>query len=668
MRKILQRVSTPWYSAVASQLRALKQEKRRAERWSVCSGLTVLGNVPMQKKHKITRLVDKAKTAYYNTKVSTCTTSKQLFSVTKRLMNKTSQNILPSFPLSSLPQMFSDYFTSKVTNIRNNIDNKSNHSVNPVCDTTTYSFSPLTQFCPVDEKHVLDTIRSMNPTTCELDPIPSYILLQCIDHLLPAITHMINDCLSSGTFPSVFKQAIVKPLLKKSNLDPNTLSNYRPVSNLSFLSKLIEKITMGQLLDHVTQHNLLPTFQSAYRTHHSTETALLYVLNDLLCASDDSKVSVLALLDLSAAFDTIDHDILLHRLKNVFGVHDLALSFFQSYLSDRTQTVLVSGCHSDPASLQFGVPQGSVLGPLLFILYTQPLSHIIEAHSVSHTEFADDTQLYNSSHATDTQPLLSVTESCISDVKSWMSQNKLQLNEAKTEALFIDNTGNTDPTLKLTIGQSEISFSESVRNLGVMFDNKLTMKDHVHKICQAAYFELRKISTIRHYLTLQATKTLVTSLVLSRLDYGNSLLAGIPDNLLQKLQKVQNNAARLIFKTSKRTHTTPLLEKLHWLPISHRIEYKLATMCFNVINHTAPTYLCDLLSVYIPSRSLRSAADSRILKIPRRNTKSQGQRSFSYLGPVIWNKLPFSVRHADSPLQFKKSLKTHLFRCAYHLP
>ena len=476
---------------------------------------------------------------------------------------------------------------------------------------------------------------------------------------------MINDCFQSGTVPSVFKQAIVKPLLKKQDLDPNKLSNYRPVSNLSFLSKLLEKLALHQMLDHVSKYDLLARFQSAYRTHHSTETALLRVLNDLLVASDDSKVSLLTLLDLSAAFDTIDHGILLTRLKHVFGIDSVALSFLQSYLSDRKQTVSIQGFVSESSPLKYGVPQGSVLGPLLFLLYTQPLPNVIDSHSVSHSEFADDTQLYNSSHPSQIQTLLSIIEHCISDVKQWMTQNKLQLNDSKTEALLTGSRDESDQAFKLIIGHSEISFSKSVRNLGVMFDDDLSMRVHVNKVCQLAYYELRKISTIRHYLTQQVTQTLVTSLVLSRLDYGNSLLAGIPDTLLNKLQKVQNSAARLVFRCPKRTHTTPLLRALHWLPIAQRIDYKLSYMCFNVFNQTAPHALSEILTVYTPSRSLRSSADTKMLKVPRRNKKTQGQRAFSYIGPVTWNSLPLSIRDSDTLSKFKSSLKTHLFRSAF---
>ncbi|WP_308339768.1 reverse transcriptase domain-containing protein, partial [Thiolapillus sp.] len=164
----------------------------------------------------------------------------------------------------------------------------------------------------------------------------------------------------SGTFPTVFKHAIVKPLLKKTSLDPNDLKNFRPVSNLSFFSKLLEKVVMSQLLDHLNTNELWPRFQSAYRACHSTETALLRVLNDLLTASDDGQVSLLTLLDLSAAFDTIDHDILFHRLEHVFGIQNSALSFFRSYLTERKQMVSISGYSSNPSTLLHGVPQGSI--------------------------------------------------------------------------------------------------------------------------------------------------------------------------------------------------------------------------------------------------------------------------------------------------------------------
>ena len=188
----------------------------------------------------------------------------------------------------------------------------------------------------------------------------------------------------------------------------------------------------------------------------------------------------------------------------------------------------------------------------------------------------------------------------------------------------------------------------SAHSLGVMFDSGLTMKQQVDRICQTSYFEIRRIGSIRQFLTTEATQIFVTSLVLSRLDYCNSLLASIPQKLVNKVQRVMNGAARLVCKAPKHKYVTPpfFCVDLHWLPVERRIEYKIATICYNVINVTAPPYLSDLLELNTPSRTLRSSADTRIFRIPNRRKGFQGQRTFPFIGPSIWNNIPFSVRHA----------------------
>ncbi|WP_419637627.1 reverse transcriptase domain-containing protein, partial [Thiolapillus sp.] len=203
----------------------------------------------------------------------------------------------------------------------------------------------------MSEDDVRKMILKSSPKSCELDPMPTSLLFECIDEVVPAITHVVNESFLSGTFPSMFKTAIVKPLLKKPSLDQDDLKNYRPVSNLSFLSKVAEKLVLSQLSEYLNANQLFSPVQSAYRPNHSTETALVKIVNDLLLALDDGKVSVLTLLDLSAAFDTIDHNILLHRLEHAFGITGTALSWIRSYLSDRDQTVVVNGLKSEPFRL-----------------------------------------------------------------------------------------------------------------------------------------------------------------------------------------------------------------------------------------------------------------------------------------------------------------------------
>ena len=196
---------------------------------------------------------------------------------------------------------------------------------------------------------------------------------------------------------------------------------------------------------------------------------------------------------------------------------------------------------------------------------------------------------------------------------------------------------------------------------GFILDNKLSMKAHIAKTCQTAFYELKRISSIRHLLTDDAAKTLVTSCILSRLDYCNSLLIGVSSKTLKPLQKVQNSAARLILKASRRDHITPLLFQLHWLPVVERIKYKVACLCYNVISGSAPTYLSELLQVYTPSRTLRSSSDTRLFKIRMYNRKFHGARSLAYYGPSLWNSLPKEIRHSTELSSFKVQLKTYLF-------
>ena len=191
------------------------------------------------------------------------------------------------------------------------------------------------------------------------------------------------------------------------------------------------------------------------------------------------------------------------------------------------------------------------------------------------------------------------------------------------------------------------------------------MEKHVTDVCRSVYVGIRRISNIRRYLTKDATKTIVRAFVLSKLDYCNSLLSGCPNQLLNKLQKVQNSAARLVFKARKQEHIRPLLQKLHWLAVHSRIQYKISTLCYNSFSETYPLSLCELLTVYYPFRQLSSISDMRTFRIPLTKTKTFGEEAFSFTGPKQWNSLPHDVLHSPSLFSFKKAPKTYLFKSAY---
>ena len=322
--------------------------------------------------------------------------------------------------------------------------------------------------------------------------------------------------LRESMIPKSLKTALIRPHLKKTGLDSDILKNYRPVSNLTFISKVIEKVISGRLNEHLINNSLFDPLQSAYRDKHSTETALIKVQNDILAALDTNSLAILLMLDLSAAFDITDHDILLSRLCNVHGMTGNALDWFRSYLTGRIQRVVIEDSVSVDQKLDFGVPQGSALGPRIYCMYTKPVSDIIQRHGLSHHSYADDTQLYMTM---DWRDGLARIELCVSEIREWMNQNMLKLNDDKTELIVFTSKYKQDlyNDLSITIGDTVVDCSSQVKDLGVIFDRVLSLRQHVSYTSRAFRFHLRNISRIRKYILQDISIVLIKSLVMSKL-------------------------------------------------------------------------------------------------------------------------------------------------------
>ena len=349
------------------------------------------------------------------------------------------------------------------------------------------------------------------------------------------------------------------------------------------------------------QNCLLPVMSSAYRQGHSTESALLKVQADILHNMEQQWVTLLVLIDLSAAFDTVDHPILFQCLEERFGVKNSVLSWYKSYLSDRKQCIILNGMQSNIFHLPLGVPQGSCLGPVLFTQYASSLFDIFNKHSICAHAYADDHQLYTSFSANQISLKEAVNrmESCLQDVKSWMILNKLKMNDSKTECILISSYQQL-AKINLTsilVGEHRITVLDDIRNLGAYFDKNLSMKTHIDTKCTAAFHQLYSLRKIRKYLSHQATESLIHAFIFSHIDYCNGLLNGAPKYQIKKLQRIQNMAARLVYKLPKSSHITPLLINLHWLPIEYRIRYKILLYTFKAIHQSAPQYINDMFTI-----------------------------------------------------------------------
>uniref|UniRef100_A0A8C6TX04 Reverse transcriptase domain-containing protein n=1 Tax=Neogobius melanostomus TaxID=47308 RepID=A0A8C6TX04_9GOBI len=337
-------------------------------------------------------------------------------------------------PSPKLCEDFMEFFNEKINSIRACLVSSAlNNHVSQTCHATFDTFEP------VSLSILTKIVHKVRSSFCPVDIIPPGLLKEVFESIGLCMVHLINSSFKSGCVPVDFKHAVVQPLLKKPNLDPTTLANFRPISKLPFLSKVLEKAVYEQLQSYIDQNTIAEKFQSGFKSCHSTETALLRVFNDLFLTADSGGHSVLVLLDLTAAFDTVDHGILLSRLELSVGLKGTVLKWFDSYLKDRSFSVNVGSCFSSVSPIHCGVPQGSILGPLLFSLYLLPLGLILEKHKVGYHFYADDLQIYmplKSSSKGSLNPLLD----CIQEVKLWMEANFLSLNKDKTEILIFGNS------------------------------------------------------------------------------------------------------------------------------------------------------------------------------------------------------------------------------------
>ena len=670
-KTILIKDDSPWFDNSIIELRKIR---RRAERVWRSQRTDESKENYVTARRAVVQRVSSRKSEYYRMKIDSCNgDSHKLWKLLNSLRSIKSVSPLPSAnDMSTLASDFGQYFSSKIDNIRIELDNLPNiETFNVEYQTVPQAPAvPLTQFNAISDLDTRNLLREITVGTSCLDPINFTKIVPALEAATPLITAIINKCFTEGLFPISEKAAAIRPSLKNSKLDKDVLKNYRPISNLTLLSKIIEKAILNQLMPYLEFNSILPCNQSAYRKNYSTETAMCRIYNDLIENVCLGKHSVLVLLDLSAAFDTIDQPMLLTDLFNL-GIGSNALSVLKSYLANRSQSVHIADHCSEKSELKYGVPQGSVLGPVLFSIYVAGLGRLIDAHHSKHHFYADDTQLYI--------PIETVAackrdlDLLLSDIKLWMSKRKLKLNDNKTEVILIH--GNMKQDLSkifntLNFGGHDICPASSVRDIGVIIESNLSFDKHISKTISICNFHIRNLYAIRSDLDRKSLLTLVHALVTSHIDYCNSLYMNLPKKYLKKLQTILNRSARLIFNLPPRHPTTSYLIELHWLSIKARIEFKVCLQVYKALKYSQPKYLRDLLILRSPSTDmvLRCENDPFRLLEPRAyNERTFAERSFAYSAPRLYNKLPIEMKQLDSIETFKSRLKTFLFQNSYDL-
>ena len=484
-----------------------------------------------------------------------------------------------------------------------------------------------------------------------LDNLSPRLVKEAAPIISESLAIIFNKTIDTGLFPTKLKTAKVTPVHKAN--DKDNVNNYRPISVISTVAKVYERIVFDQLYNYLNRNNLLSKFQSGFRPNHSTATAMLDATNEWLSNMDKGLINCVTLLDFSKAFDTVDHTTLLHKL-SLYGVAENSLAWFKSYLTNRQQRSFVNGQLSSFKPLTCGVPQGSILGPLLFLIYINDLPNSLQFSTPR--MYADDTNITTSGKSLN--HIIQSANSDLSSITQWLLTNKLSLNVTMTEQLFIgsdDNLRKINDKSYISIDNNPIERVSESKTIGVVVDERLSWTAHIDYISKKISSGIGGLRQIRDFITQETAVTVYNSLIQPWFDYCDVVWDKLPATSAERLQKLQNRAARVITKQGYEIRSKDIRRSLNWDDLAQRRYKHKATMMFKVLNDGSPSCLKDLFTPKSLKYSLRQRENQLFLVKPRTEYL---KRAFVYDGAKLWNKLPRSMRLQSKLSTFKQELSS----------
>ena len=507
-------------------------------------------------------------------------------------------------------------------------------------------------FTPTDPEEIQKTLSTLKPKNSHgHDNISSKLLKTLASSLKYPLSIIINKSLETGYVPESMKLAKVIPIYKSK--DKALMSNYRPISLLPSISnKILEKIVHHRLYTFLMTQGILYDSQYGFRPKHSTVNAVTHFMSDIIRATENDKCSIAVLLDLSKAFDTIDHNILLKKLE-FYGIRGVALEWFRSYLNDRTQYVSYKNVNSNHINISCGVPQGCVLGPLLFIIYTNDLPNSIQNSRC--ILFADDTTVYKSS--SNIQDLIVSLETDLASLHDWFCANKLSLNVSKTNFMcFSPKLNDRLPIItKINLGNQPIERVHSAKFLGIHMDDGLQWDEHINHISRKIASGCYAINSAKRFLSVSNLKQLYFSLVHSHISYGIILWGTAFKYKLRKLEIAQKRAIRNVLNAPYNSESTTLFKKLNIPKLHDMLNIELGTFMYCFYTNKLPDPLLRLFirNVEVHNINTRNKMNPRITS----GKYSITSRTFIHQGPKLWAELPINVKYATSVNSFKFKTK-----------
>ena len=620
-------------------------------------------NYRQEKKRVNSLLSDKKKNHYRNEFIKNKGNMKGTWKVIDKIIPKckksTREIVDEDHDLHSKAEDFNKYFAAVGENAYKESQEQIINNPNLINSQPSLGISATDKFRPqpIDINSLILIIKHLRPTNSYgSDGMPYRFLIDSLPILLYYILIIVNTSIVTGIHTNHWKNPLVVPTFKSG--DPDSVSNYRPICLLPILSKILEKVIAIQLMDYLESNKLLTNAQHGFRPNLSTETALLKITNTIYENTENKKISLLILLDLSKAFDSVSHPILLNKM----SLLNIDAFWFDDYLKNRFQSVRHGPILSSPIEIRFGVPQGSILGPILFIILINDILQFI--HDCLLVGYADDTQLLLEGDPNNLDDLIDRAKNVFIQAKRYFNTNGLLLNENKTQFIFFGSKqylSRIPDNIEILFGNAPIKQSKKVKNLGIYMDNGLTFHCHIDEISKKVIGTLIFLNRVWDRFQPECRVMAVQALILSTLNYCLLVWGSTNKTQLNRVQKLLNFAARVaIGGAKKRDHVSPLFEKLKWLKMESRFIYKICILIFKSKNNILPEWFLPLPTVSETRNNLVNTRHQDDLYVPRTITNT-GARNLNVIGPKYWNQLPKDITDCRSFSIFKTRLMQYLF-------
>ena len=647
--------NVPWFT---KDIKHLIFSRDRLKRKAIITNKNEYWDEYKTFRNKVNIAMRQAKSTYYQDKISVEKDDpKKAWKTINCLLGRSRSNIVVNeleindHKVNS-PEELADAFNKYFVNIGPQLAHKMNSTNVSFENFVTPSSSVFSEFHLVSSSKVFKLLSSLSSSKASgIDKISGRVLKISANVIAPSISYIMNYAISSCCFPDEWKLAKVHPLFKKGSR--NLPDNYRPISILPAISKIMERFLYDQLYEYLLSNNILFERQFGFRKQHSTASALLDCTNNWYFNMDRQLFNLVVFLDLKKAFDTVNHGVLLRKME-LYGLTGNALQLMNSYLSCRKQICQVNGVSSNVKSIGCGIPQGSILGPLFFLLYINDLPRCL--NQAIPRLFADDTNLTVAGESVELVERAMNRD--LENVKTWLLANKLSLNVAKTEFLLIGsrhNIRNLDVQPDLRIGQHPLKQVTHSRVLGVEIDQYLSWGEHIDVITKKLTSGIGAIRRIRNFVDQPTLISVHNAIVQPYFDYCSEVWDTLGEGLSKRLQKLQNRSARVILHMTNDTPSKEALLALGWESLEEQRFKNKAKHMFKILNYEAPKCLVDLFTrkQQITNYSLRGSSTSLQLPLPK--TES-GRRCFAYNGAKVWNSLPEKARECVSLTSFKTEL------------